>query len=310
MSRDRDPRCLCEHGPSGAHDPGCPTWTEPPSRTPGVQPLTVIQDSVNVTVEEMAWRVIRTREEHGDLLQQYHQVWYNAPHTWHYLSFLGVGMMKCPNDLWMYQQLMAETRPKVVIETGTYQGGSALWFAYLMDMLAIEGGRVFTVDFEDRRRCDHPRITFLGGDSRDPEIRDAIRDELGPGPRMISLDADHSAAHVLKELELYAPLAQVGDYLVVEDTNIAWGEVHRPVVCADGLGRCWCGAVFAIDVTSLDQVKCPNDDGSGDRGARGGIEDYLSKHPGEFVQEVLCERWLLTMHPGGWLRRVAECPHG
>ena len=42
----------------------------------------------------------------------------------------------------------------------------------------------------------------------------------------------------------------------------------------------------------------------------GGIEDYLAKHPGEFVQDVLCERWLLTMHPGGWLKRVAECPHG
>ena len=169
------------------------------SITPGVKPLTVIEQDVSVTLEEMAARVVKTREEHGELLQQYHSVFYNAPHTWHFLHFLGVGMMKCPNDLWMYQEILAVHRPKTVIETGTYQGGSALWFAFLMDMLNIEGGRVITVDFQDHRRCDHPRITFLGGDSTDPFLADAIADELdATSPRLICLDADHSAVHVFK----------------------------------------------------------------------------------------------------------------
>jgi cephalosporin hydroxylase len=248
---------------------------------PGVKPLTIVETSVGTTLEEMAGRVVQTMADHGPLLQQYHSVWYNAPHTWQFLHFLGVGMMKAPNDLWMYQELISAHRPRVIIETGTYQGGSALWFAFLQEMLGIEGGRVFTVDFEDHRRCQHPRITFLGGDSRDPAVRDAIADEVaqveatyGAGPRLISLDADHSADHVRRELELYAPLAQVGDYLVVEDTNISWGGPE------------------------------------GDRGARGGVEDYIAQHQGEFIQDPLCERWLLTMHPGGWLRRVAECQHG
>lgn len=245
------------------------------------KPLTIISPHESVTLEEMARRVVKTREEHGELLQQYHACWYNAPHTWHYNHFLGIGLMKCPNDLWMYQVLMAEHRFKTVIETGTYQGGSALWFAFLMDMLQIDGGQVFTVDIEDRRACQHPRITFIDGDSTDPGLASDLA-KVVEGPLLVVLDADHSADHVYKELGLYAPLTKVGDWLVVEDTNISWG--------CDGNG--------------------PPGHEYGDRGARGGLEDYLRQHEGEFRQDVLSERWLLTMNPGGWLQRVAEAPRG
>lgn len=237
------------------------------------QPLTVVEIDQSVTTEEMEGRVLATRRDHAETLQRYHEVWYNAPHTWHYLHFMGVGMMKCPNDLWMYQTLVFRHRPRTIIETGTYQGASALWLAYLQDMAGIEGGKVFTVDFEDRRQCSHPRITFLGGDSADPALVAALAEQV-EGPLLVSLDSDHSAEHVLAELELYAPLCAVGDWLVVEDTNIAWdGEA--------GAG--------------------------GDRGARGGLEDYLKKHPGEWRQDILAERWLLSMNPGGWLQRMAPC---
>jgi cephalosporin hydroxylase len=268
---DTDP----QHG-DGAHDiyvVGTKPGVVVPAITPGVKPLTIVSNVTEISVEAMAQRVLETRERHGELLQQYHEAWYNAEHTWHYTHFLGVGLMKCPNDLWVYQDLLTNNRPKTVIETGTYLGGSALYFAYLMDMLQIEGGRVFTIDFEDRRRCDHPRITFLGGDSTDPFIAEAIAEQI-EYPLLVSLDADHSAAHVYKELTLYAPLVKPGDWLVVEDTNIAWGGPD------------------------------------GDRGARGGLEDYVREHEGEFRQDILSERYLLSMNPGGWLQRVAECAHG
>jgi cephalosporin hydroxylase len=237
------------------------------------QPLTRIAPETKVTFEELARRIVQTREDHGPLLQQFHEVFYNAPHTWHYTHFLGVGTMKCPNDLWMYQALVSDWKPKTIIETGTYQGASALWFAFLMDMLRVDGGRVYTVDIEDRRKCNHPRITFLEGSSTDPALVEALADEVAAadGPLLVSLDSDHSAAHVRQELELYAPLCRKEDWLVVEDTNIGWDAA---------------------------------DPALSDRGARGGLEDYLRVHPGEWRQDVICERYLLTMHPGGWLQKV------
>ncbi len=252
--------------------PGTPTEVS-------YKPLTVVSKLTEISLEDMAQRVITSREKHGPMLQQYHEAWYNSEHTWHYTHFCGVGLMKCPNDLWIYQDLVATHRPKTIVETGTYQGASALWFAFLMEMMQIEGGRVLTVDIDDHRRCAHPRITFLGGDSTDPHLVDGIAQVVAEqdGPLLVCLDSDHSAEHVRRELELYAPLVKVGDWLVVEDTNIGWGD--------DGEHK-------------------------GDRGAQGGLEDYLLAHQGEFAQDVLCERYLLTMNPGGWLRRVAPCTHG
>jgi cephalosporin hydroxylase len=257
------------------------------------KPLTVVDDETACPTEVLIERIKQSREQNADLLQRYHDLWYSSGHTWHYTHFLGVGMMKCPNDIWMYQDLMTKLCPQVVIETGTYQGGSALWFAFLMDMLRIKDGKVLTVDIHDYRKTwlvEHPRITYIEGNSADPAIRDLISEKSGvwqsdlAGPPSINtrtfstlvvLDSDHSAEHVYNELTLYAPMLRVGDWLVVEDTNIGWTD----------------------------------NNGGGDRGARGGVQDYMDQHPGEFTQDLLSERYLLTMNPGGWMQRVKEHGH-
>jgi cephalosporin hydroxylase len=134
-----------------------------------------------------------------------------------------------------------------------------------------------------------------------------VRQEL-IGPTLVVLDSDHSAEHVRNELELYAPMLRVGDWLVIEDTNIGW-TAHKVEVGPDYFGRCSCGKVFWAAEAPPGPILCPNDDGSGDRGARGGVQDYMDKHPGEFVQDLLSERYLLTMNPGGWMQRVKGCEH-
>jgi len=231
--------------------------------------VTIVAAPQTITPEALHARIRKTQTEHGATMDAFHRIWYECEHTWSVTSFLGVGLMKNPLDLWIYQELLTTIRPKTIIETGTYAGGSALWFATLMDALGIDDGRVFTVDLDDHRRCDHDRITFLGGDSTDPALAAELL-EIVERPLLISLDADHSAEHVRKELELYAPMVAPGEYIVVEDTNIGWGD---------------------------------------ERGARGGVEDYLKAHPGEFRQDLLAEKYLVTCNPGGWLQRVAECRH-
>lgn len=234
---------------------------------PAVEPLTKIE-TAPTSLEIVTNAIAGTMTEHYGLLQRYHEVWYDAvAHTWGFTHFLGVGLLKCPNDLWAYQDILTKLRPKTILEMGTFCGGSALWFAYLMDMLQIDG-RVYTVDIVNMHgTVQHSRIEFIEGDSTNPDLAMHLRGQVDY-PLLVVLDSDHAEAHVRKELELYAPMCRVGDRLVVEDTNVSWPH---------------------------------------DRGARGAMEDYLTVHLGEWRSDLLCERHLLTMHPGGWLVREKAC---
>src|SRR5262245_14462621 len=89
----------------------------------GPKPLTIVSPPVHTTLEEMSERVHRTRRLHGPLLQEFHKVWYECEHSWAFTFFAGIGVMKSPNDLWAYQELLWMYRPQTIIETGTYNGG-------------------------------------------------------------------------------------------------------------------------------------------------------------------------------------------
>ena len=70
--------------------------------------------------------------------------------------WLGVRTDKCPLDLWIYQELLHELRPDLIVETGTAFGGSALYFASLCDLLGH--GRVLTIDVQPQEgRPEHPQ---------------------------------------------------------------------------------------------------------------------------------------------------------
>lgn len=131
------------------------------------------------------------------------------------------GMLKLPADLDRYEQVIAATQPEVIVETGTRTGASAHWFA-------DRGPDVISVDVAARPAVDvrdgFGDVTFIVGDSADPQIAAKVA-ELVAGRRcMVTLDSDHSAAHVRREIEAYGPLVSPGCYLVVEDSIFGYGE--------------------------------------------------------------------------------------
>jgi cephalosporin hydroxylase len=157
----------------------------------------------------------------------------SAPYTWDNLSWLGVPCQKFPGDLWIYQEIIFQNRPDIVIETGTLYGGSALYLASLFDVLGH--GRVVSIDFQVREdRPRHPRIHYIAGSSSiSPETVRRVEPLLeGSARRMVILDSDHRKAHVDAELGIYSRYVTPGQYLVVEDSSIN----GHPFSCRFGPG--------------------------------------------------------------------------
>ena len=217
-------------------------------------------------------RLAGTAKADDDLARAFHKLYFDARAynlTWRNTHFLGHAVLKCPLDLWLYQEILHRVRPAVIIETGTAFGGSALFLASMCDLLGH--GRVVTVDLEPRPgRPEHPRITYVSGSSVDPAIRARVVQEVaGQSPVLVLLDSDHSEAHVTRELETYHPLVSVGSYLVVEDTNLN-GHPVEP------------------------------DFGPGPWEA---CADFVRTHP-EFAHDTEMDKFLFSFNPRGFLKRL------
>jgi len=157
----------------------------------------------------------------SELINAFHKLYYyHKGHTWGNTHWLGIPIQKCPLDLWIYQEILFEVQPDLIIECGTASGGSALFLASLCDLL--NHGIVISVDIAELPgRPSHSRITYLKGSSTSQAVLHQIQHMAANFQKVIViLDSDHHCSHVLEELHCYSSLVTLGSYLIVEDTNL------------------------------------------------------------------------------------------
>jgi cephalosporin hydroxylase len=105
----------------------------------------------------------------------------------------------------------------------------------------------------------------------DPGILEQVQG-LSQGKRtMAILDSDHHAPHVLQELRAYGEMVTTGCYMICEDTNINGNPVFSPVPFNPG--------------------------------PKEAVEMYLKEQGTAWEVDKGCEKFLLTMNPGGYLRK-------
>jgi cephalosporin hydroxylase len=208
----------------------------------------------------------------------FHDQYYRS-NVWRHTFWQGTPVLKCPLDLWIYQEVVARLRPALIVECGTWAGGSALFLAHMLDI--VGEGRVITIDVLNageveahymqnaprddvafRIRPAHPRIDYVLGSSTDPAVVGKVAAALpNQGPVMVIADSDHSLEHAFAELTEYHKFVTPGSYFIMEDTNIP------------------------------------------ESGPSQAVERFSVGHP-EYAVDPACEKFLLTFNPRGYLRRT------
>lgn len=199
-----------------------------------------------------------------EVVDRFKQLFFNAWKSKR-VDWLGVPIVKYPTDLFVYQMLLSKHKPEVLIETGAYWGGSALFFASIFDLLGQ--GEVISVDIKDRVRPIHPRITYVIGRSTSLDTLETVAKLINGKTCSVNLDSDHRARHVRRELSRYSKFVTPGQYLIVEDTS----QYHTPMVEEPGPKQ----AVRWFLKRTKDFEVVPEED-----------------------------RFILSLNPGGYLKRV------
>lgn len=204
-----------------------------------------------------------------DITKMFHMCYYNS-RIWENTFWHGHQILKCPMDMWIYQELIWKIKPDFIIETGTFRGGSALYYAHLFDLQGQ--GEVITIDVMERpNRPEHDRIHYLIGSSSDAEIFSLVQSMIGENKKvMVVLDSDHSRDHVFNEMQLWHGMVSQDSYMIVEDSNVN-GYPVRP------------------------------DFGPGPMEA---INDFLQIN-NTFKIDNSQEKFLMTQNPRGYLKKIA-----
>lgn len=206
----------------------------------------------------------------------------NAKYSYNF-SWMGRPIIQYPQDILAMQEIIWNIKPDLIIETGIAHGGSLIFYASMLELLG-ENGLVIGIDIDIRKhnRAEiekHPmfkRIKMIEGSSIDESIVEKLR-KIAEGKKVVvCLDSNHTHEHVLRELELYAPLVSIGSYCVVFDTIVE-------------------------DMPAGSYPDRPWDKGNNPKTA---VYEFLKKNDHFEIDKNIENKLLITVAPDGYLRRV------
>lgn len=207
------------------------------------------------------------------IIESFHRM-YHKKKIWTKTYWLGFPTLKYPSDLWIYQEIINEIKPDVIVECGTFKGGSALFLASMCDL--VGRGRVISIDVKEfPNKPQHERITYLIGSSTSNEIVEQVKNSILQGEIvLVILDSMHFKAHVFNELKIYSQLVTKGSYIIVEDTDLN-------VIVKEG-------HIYTHD-----------------EGPMGAVMEFMKENK-DFQIDKGREKFLFTASPNGYLKRIGE----
>jgi cephalosporin hydroxylase len=198
-------------------------------------------------------------------------------------SWLGRPIIQYPQDMIAMQEIIWNLKPDLIIETGIAHGGSLIFYASILEL--IGKGEILGIDIDIRSHNrieieNHPlskRISMIEGSSIDNNIFQKVKNfAKNHQTILVTLDSNHTHSHVLKELELYAPLVTKGSYIVVFDTI----------------------------VEDLPDNLYPNRPWSVGDNPKTAVKTFLKTNEQFEIDETINNKLLISVAPDGYLKRV------
>ncbi len=198
-------------------------------------------------------------------------------------NWLGRPIIQIPQDIVAVQEIIWNTKPDLIIETGIAHGGSLIFYASMLEL--INRGKILGIDIDIRKHNRKEiekhkmfkRIKMIEGSSTDEKVIEKVAKIVKKHKKvMVCLDSLHTHQHVLKELNLYSRFVSKDGYLVVFDTIIEF--MPRG---------------FFNDR--------PWDKGNNPATA---VKVFLKKNKNFIVDKEIENKLLITAAPGGYLRRI------
>ena len=195
--------------------------------------------------------------------------------------YRGESLMKCPEDLVLYEQLLWYVKPATLIELGSFCGVSALWFADHAKLMDFDC-QIYSVDIDlsllsDKVKKLQPNnLKFIQCDAN--VIETAFTADFMsslPHPLVVVEDCHTNTSGILNHFHQFL---QVGDYFVIEDTN-----PFLPLFCS----RDW-DMDFGYEKNDV-------------------MENFLKQHNGLYgIDTFFCDYYCYnsTWNWNGWIRRM------
>jgi cephalosporin hydroxylase len=196
---------------------------------------------------------------------------------------MGRPIIQYPQDMIAMQEIIWQLKPDLIIETGIAHGGSLVYYASLLEL--IGKGEILGIDIDIREHNrkaveEHPmfkRIRMIQGSATSPQVIEQVKAYArSKHTILVSLDSNHTHAHVLEELQLYSPFVSTGSYLVIFDTIVEdMPDNYLP-------GRPW---------------------GKGNN-PKTAVYEFLKKNTNFIIDKEIDNKLLISVAPEGYLKRI------
>ena len=223
------------------------------------------------------------------------------------MMFFGVKTEQSVVDASVIQYLLYKTRTDLLIELGTYCGGSAVYYAKMM-LDYNPTATVVTVDISDPARnfcyendavrkpvwkmlTERQTIISMVGDlsrktplKQDQKIRALIeRLARNASSVMVIDDSDHLSPPTVRRFDYLSKFVTPGNFYILQDTRLDFDCAYSQLTVRRPWDYCW-------------QIL--------DQGGSWDAAQKIAQNRVDFFQDRSVEFWGTTQHPGGYLRKL------